>query len=302
MIVIPKMMSTIICLTALLLGGTPPSQPQATQPALASVLRELASGRSPLDDIRLETQCLDEGRFVHATAYGNGVAIWNDERQSMLTREQVMSLVKAFDREGFARMPASFGEDERDRARRAVKMTCRVRFAGHGTTKDVIQLDKGEQSAALKRLATGILDAARLATRDAAGVGSLEDGLAAVAAGRLAVETLRITMRVGAADPRGWVLRIDGRDLDIEPDTGSKTTRRLEDAAVRGVARALSENTFAALPVNIGATEYVDVSVAVLGQQHSVQSRRFAGTAAPDPRIRERFDRAIEPLRAFQRQ
>ena len=286
MIVIPKTMSTIICLMVLL-----------TQAGVDGVLRDLARGRLPLDDVRLETQCLDEGRFLHATAYGSGVAIWNDERQSVLTREQVLALVTAFDREGFARMPASFGGDERDGARMAVKMTCRVRFSGNGTSKDVIQLDKGEQSAALKRLARGILDTTRAATRDAAPIASLDEGLAAVAAGGLAVETLRIRMRVGAGNSPGWLLRIDGRDLEIEPDAGSKTTRRLEEGMVRDLARVFVESTFSTLPVNVDAAEYIDVSVAVLGKEHAVQARRFAASSAPDRGIRERFDRAISRLR-----
>jgi hypothetical protein len=299
MIVIPKTMSTLICLMALLMGGAPPAQPPATRAGLDGVLRDLAGGRLPLEDVRLETQCLEEGRFLHATVHGNGVAVWNDERQSTLTTGQVITLVKAFDREGFARMPPSFGEDERDHVRMAVKMTCRVRFSGKGITKDVIQLDKGEQSVALKRLARGILDATRMATRDAPGIGSLDKGLAAVAVGRVAVETLRIRLRVGAGNSRGWLLRIDGRDLEVEPDAGSKTVRRLEEPVVRDLARVFRENAFATLPTNISAADYVDVSVAVLGEEHAVQARQFAGSSIPDSATRERFDRVIAPLLAF---
>jgi hypothetical protein len=304
MIVIPMVMSTIMWLTTLLAGAVAAAQAGAPQGDVDGVLRGLAGGRLQLDDVRLETQCLDDGRFVHASAYGNGVAIWNDERQSALAREQVMILVKAFEREGFARMPESFGGDERNPARMAVKMTCHVHFSGAGARKDVIQLDKGEQSPALKRLARSILDTARVATQNARPIDSLEEGLAAVAAGGVAVETLRIRMRVGMsggkADPRGLVLRIDGRDLEIEPDAGAKTTRRLEAPEVRDVARVLAENGFAALPINLARTGFVDVSVAILGKEHAVQARRFAETPEPDPRIRARFEKAIAPLIALQ--
>jgi hypothetical protein len=184
----------------------------------------------------------------------------------------------------------------------AIKMTCRVRFSAPGAAKDVIQLEKGDQSPGLHRLARAILDAARVATQDAPAVASLEEGLARVAAGRLAVETLRITMRVGAgsagkADSRGWVLRVDGRDVEIDPDAGSKVTRRLDERSVRDFARAFAENRFATLPINLATREYVDVTVAVLGQEHGVQAGRFAVSSAPE--IESRFDRAIAPLLAL---
>jgi len=172
-------------LAALALAGFTGWQPPAPT-HFDRILRELADGRRPPETVRLETQCLEEGRLVNAAAYGTGVAIWNRERQGTLTRQEVFSLLKAFVSEGFAQMPAVFGEASDDNAPRSVKTTCRVRFSAEGTAKDVIQLEKGEQSAALKQLARGLLDAARGATRNAAPIASLNDGLAAVAGGRLA--------------------------------------------------------------------------------------------------------------------
>ena len=287
--------------TALLVSGLIGASLPGASNALDGVLRDLAAGKRPLDGVRLETQCLDEGQFVYAAAHGNGVAIWKGERQGTLNPDQVLALVKAFDREGFARMPDSFGGDERKPRRMAVKMTCRVRFAAGDIAKDVIQLDKGEQSLALKRLARGILDAARNGTRDAARIESLHEGLAAVADGRLAVETLRITLRAGGTRARhagGWVLRVDGRNVEVEPDAGATAKRRLEESAVRDLARALTGSSFATLPVNVSAPEHVDVTVAVLGHEHAVQAREFSGRP-PEPRIHERFEQAVAPLIAL---
>ena len=303
MILFPEQVSMTHWMVALLLLGLNPAQPRSSPQQVEGLLRELAAGRVALQTVRLETQCLEDGRFLQAAAHGTGVAIWNGERQGSLTREQVLSLVKAFVREGFARMPASFGEEKEER-RMAVKMTCRVRFSDGRVAKDVIQLDEGRQSPALKRLARGILDAARAATRSAAAVTSLDEGLAAIADGRLAVETLRITMRAGVGTGvrettgKGGVLRIDGRDLHVEPDAGAPVTRRLEDAAVRELARVLADSRFFDLPVNVRAPEYVDLTVSVLGQEHSVQARQFSG-AAQDPALRARFERAVAPLTAL---
>jgi hypothetical protein len=187
-------------------------------------------------------------------------------------------------------------------------MTCRVRAAAGGLSKDVIQLEEGRQSAALKRLAGVILGAARNATRTSPPIQSLQDGLDSVAAGRLAIETLRITMRSGAgrgtreASPPGWILRIDGRDLEVEPDGGSPVRRRLAAAEVRELARRLADSRFADLPINVRAAAYTELTVAVLGHERAVQARPFAGTSAQPHEAEARFQRAVEPLMALQRQ
>jgi hypothetical protein len=291
--------------TALLFSGAAAAQSDVAPAHLDRVLRELAEGSGPLDGVRLETECLDEGRFVKGAAYGTRVAIWNDARQGMLTQQALLSLLEAFSREKFARMPIAFGEEEGDLSRMAIKMTCRVRFTGGGATKEVIQLDKGEQSAGLKRLARAIITATRTATHDAVPIDTLDRGLAAVADARLAVETLRITMRSGPgrglqqADAGGWVLRLDGRDLEIEPDAGARTNRRLDAAAVREVARALRESGFTTLPSNVRAPEYVELTVSVLGKEHAVQARQFSGDSVQDAGIHARFVQAVAPLVAL---
>jgi hypothetical protein len=299
-------MSMITLMTALILGTAAAAQVPGAA-GLGEMLRTLAAGQAPMHDVRFETQCVEGGRFVHARAYGNGVVIWDDMRQATVAREQVILLLKMFDREGFAAMPASFGGNEDLGARMAPKMTCRVRFSAGGAAKDVIQLEKGEQSAALARLAHAIVDAARAATRGVEPIASLQDGLARIAAGELAVETMRITLRVGTGtrgretNSRGWVFRIDGRDAEIDPDGEQKTTWQLDEASIRNAARALADGSFPSFPMNLAAAEYVDLTVTVLEHEHSVQARQFAQRTAPDPAIQERFERAVATLRALAR-
>ena len=302
-----QMVSMMNWMSVLLLAGLGAAQPVSTPADVDRVLRDSAEGRRAVDDVRLQTGCMHGGRFVQAEVYGTGVAIWDGERQGTLSRDEVQSILKGFAKERFAKMPSAFGEEDHEPARRSVKMSCHVRFSGGGVTKDVIQLDKGEQSAALKRLARGVLGAARAATRKAVPVASLDAGLAAVAAGRLAVETLRITLRSGVAgavagEHGGWVLRIVGRVVEVEPDVGPRTTRNLEDAAVRDLARVLAESRFAALPSNVHAKDYAQLSVGVLGKEYAVQVRQFAGSDTQSPDITSRFNDAIAPLVALRRQ
>jgi len=294
--------------TALILAGVASVQAADDSVRLDRALRTAARGTAAIDDLRLETQCLDGGRFVQAAAYGSGIAIWNGERQGTLTRAQALAVVKAFARERFASMPASFGGEEDEGRRMAVKMTCRVRAVAGGVSKDVIQLEEGRQSRALKRLATAILDAARAATQSSRPIHSLDEGLTSIAAGRLAIETLRITLRSGGgagvrdAGRAGWVIRLDGHDLEVEPDGGPLVRRRLPESDVRELARVLADGRFAQLPVNIRTPDLTDVTVAVLGHEHGVQARPFAGESAQPEDIEARFQRAVAPLMSLRRQ
>ena len=192
------------------------------------------AGGVPLERVRIETECGVDRQLMRAAAFGSGVAIWNDQRQGAIASGDVRALLDLFVRENFAAMPASFGEDEGDK----VKMTCVVRFADGDVARAVMQLEHGRQSAALQRLARAVLDRARNAAANVPPVASLDEGLQAIAGGRLAVETLRVTLRSGAAGQgsaaaSGWVLRLDGRDLEIEPDA-----RRTDCRPARGDRRA----------------------------------------------------------------
>ena len=268
-------------------------------------LRDLARGAATLDGVRIETQCQDAGRLVTAVVHGTGAAIWNHERQGTAAREQIQKLIDALVRENFARMPGSFGDEEpKDEARPKPKLTCLVRFAGTGVRKEVLQFEPGPRSPAVQRLARAILDVTRSAAARGVTALSLDEGLAAVADGRLAVETLRVTMRAGGANGKavgasaGWVLRLDGRELEIEPDAGPARVSRLDEQQARTIARVLHARGFASLPRNLPAEGYSDVTVAVLGHEHGVQARAFAG-AVPDPALAARFRDAIAPLLAL---
>ena len=67
---------------------------------------------------------------------------------------------------------------------------------------------------------------------------------------------------------------------------------------MREIARSLSDAAFPSLPVNLASAGYAELSVAILGQEHTVQAQSFAGRE-PDPVLRDRFTRATAPLLAL---
>ena len=282
---------------ALLLVALAALQHSTPGAAIDRALRDLATGNRSPDSARIETECGVERQLTRAAIFGSGAAIWNDRRQGAIAPSEIHALIDLFVREGFAAMPASFGEDEGDK----VKMTCMVRFAEGSLHKTVVQLAGGRQSAALTRLAHAVIDRAHAAAGDAPPVAPLDAGLQAIGAGTLAVETLRVTLRsgvAGAGSGGGWIVRLDGRDLEIEPDGGTRAVSRLDEARVREIVRALADAGVASLPVNVARDGYAELTVTVLGHDHTVQARPFAGRE-PDAALRARFEQAIGPLVAL---
>ena len=63
-------------------------------------------------ELRIEAECRVEGRLPRVEVFGNGVGIWNDERQFALPREEVRALLVALRDAGFASMRPSYGGRE----------------------------------------------------------------------------------------------------------------------------------------------------------------------------------------------
>jgi len=121
---------------ALLLVALAALQHSTPGAAIDRALRDLATGNRSPDSARIETECGVERQLTRAAIFGSGAAIWNDRRQGAIAPSEIHALIDLFVREGFAAMPASFGEDEGDK----VKMTCMVRFAEGSLYKTVVQL------------------------------------------------------------------------------------------------------------------------------------------------------------------
>jgi hypothetical protein len=307
----------LACVGALLslllgrVGASPDSPAGPTGGSLREALeRALADGWGVL---RVEAECRVEGRLPRAEVFGNGVGIWNDERQFRLPREEVRALLVALRDAGFASMRPSYGgkEDPVGEDAQPPRLTCRVGVSLDGISGQVVQLQGGRQSAELRRLAERILDTCR--RKAAAGIGAvdLDDGLAKVATGVLAPEVLQVLVsrrpegRPSVDAARAWTMRVaGGRASTAEPgEPGLETLEaRLDDGEAVALARLLREGALAGLPINLYAEELTDLVVRVLDHEKTVQARRFAGMSrATHGDAQARFDRMLEALDAWRR-
>jgi hypothetical protein len=311
----------LLCAIALASGGaacsTAPrpatnAQPSAAEEAgeaadaktLEQILRETLARRI-WSDLRLDADCKIPAGYRYATLFTSGVGVWNRERQFKLSREEVLGLLRDLAVSDFPRLRERYGEGEERDAE--VELTCRVRLELNGVAKEVQQLSRGEQSAALKRLAERILGVAEAAGRSGKGAPSLTAGLDGIARGELAPELLSLQVvrqPETAGDAEGWTLNLSGLRATIErdpaPEGETPLSIELQPSEVAELAGRLAAARLEELPANLWAPEYTDLSVVVLNHRRGLQARRFAGmTPETHGERQQRFDRLWEVLEAL---
>src|SRR5436305_11200864 len=74
---------------------------------LARAIDDVARG-GPADAFRVRVEWSRGGRMVSAELYGNGAAIWNDERAFRVTPAEIGATAKALRDARFAAMPGRF--------------------------------------------------------------------------------------------------------------------------------------------------------------------------------------------------
>lgn len=305
-----------------------PSQQQAAAPhpatpaaggaeaslALTQALdRALAEGWR---ELHLETECGTEAGFQTTEVFGSGVGIWKRKTQFHLDRAEIRTLLQAFRESGFPSLRESYGgrRDPVVRENQSPRATCRVGLRLDGLRKHVIQLQHGRQSEELRRLAIRILEACEGPARSGRSAASLEDGLAKVAAGELAPETLQLLVhrkvegdRSNPGEAEGWLLRLDGRQATTRRhglDTGYAEPIALELSGedFTGLARLLREQGVHELPFNLHAEHYTELVVVVLNWRKTVEARPFAGmTHKTHGGKQERFDQIFRRLQDLER-
>ena len=309
-----------------------PSSPGGTEAASAAVpesevnpldaaLRNaLASGI--WEGLRIDAECRrPDGTYPSATVFGNGVAIWNRERQAQLSGADVRRLLEAFQSTGFAAMPDTYGgpgapanppartpTDPPGSGRAAAPtLTCAVALRLGGTAKRVNQLAEGERSEPLARLAAAVLDACEGVGQAGVSAGSLSDGLRKVATGELPPEVLRIDAHREGDGPAaaGWLLTLEGGVITSRPYQGAAgygepRSLRLPPDEIALLARLYLGQGAEGLPFNLYADQYTDLAIEVLNRKVSVQARRFAGmTAETHGEKQQAFDRLVGFLAAL---
>lgn len=288
------------------LAGSPAAQPAR----IVSSAERLVAAGTP-DEIQVRAACWSDGPYRQVRLFGAGLGIWNTDAQFSLPRGAIGTVLQAFREADFDAMPTIYGGDaERVAAHAAPTIICQVSLTAGSATKEVIQRDRGRQSAPLRTLANAILDLSERAAAVSVTASSLDDGLTKIADGRLAPDTLNLTVnhrdaRTPGRVPGGWILRVDGHHAIAEVSeavSGERRVRalRLSATDVADLARTLRAEDAAALPGNVYFADYTDLDVAVLNREHQVQARQFSGMA-PDRQARGQtaFGRLLSALAAL---
>jgi hypothetical protein len=297
-------------------GETPNPPPAAVRAALRRAIAE--SGRRA--SLRVFVECSRDGRLPSVDAFGTGIGIWDGRRQFRLSPAEISSLLAAAEKVDFAGLKASYGgRDEFDEPRGEtphhapeLKQTCRVRLSLDGLTKEVVQLEGGEQSPALRDLADSVFRICEEPARSGVEAKDLTDGLEKLSRGQLAPETFALMLhrKPELAAPRaeggGFLLRISGRALQVRVYSrasgyGAPLSLDLGTAGLETLAAELAARHPDELPTNLYAPEYTDLSIEVLNRAVSVQARRFTGmTPSTHGERQADFDAIFAALRRLQ--
>ena len=171
-----------------------------------------------------------------------------------------------------------------------------------------MQITRGEQSEALAKLVTRILEFSEKAAAGGVGASSLQEGLAKVADGTLAPQTFSAIVRrqaTASTDPGGesFLLRMEGRRVTdrLMPRGQAPPAPReltISDADFRKLVLRLREDDPTGLPKNTYAQVYTDVTVAVLDHDKNVPARAYLDvTAETHGEKQKAFDRVYALFR-----
>jgi hypothetical protein len=291
-------------------GGTTAAAGAPAEPDLARAL-DRALARGSWTELHLLTECFDRDAFLEVELFGEGVGIWNGERQLDIGRDELLGFLERFRDSGFPAFKELYGKGEKPDAgppAAATRVICRVALTLDGATKQSVQVAEGRRFPELQALALEVLG--RFRERGEAGVGAadLADGLRKVADGRLAPRTLSVLLHrkpdaaAVAAGEQGFLMRLEGRNLSVLPyrpgaGYGEPAARELAPEELSRLAALLAESGAGELPDNLWAEHYTDLVVTVLDREARVQARRFAGmTPATHPEAQPRFDRIYQAL------
>ncbi len=285
---------------------------------ISTSLEKRAEGKASADDVRIDVQWRRKTGMMSVRIYGNGVGIWTDTTQFSLTHNQIVALLKAFEKAQFGAMPPHYGSDEEgetDSENEGPKE--KTYFLGIislriGTdSKSVAQTMSGEQSAAFRKLGEQVLTVAEKAAKSRGVTAkSLPDALDKLVSGKLAPETLQLlanrrTDRPGPGEEDGeWILRMDGRRVADRSGANEKASvarvLMLSSADFHAFAETLRANDPDDFPRNIYSPQYLRVDVRVLSGHRDITARRYSGTNAETHGDKQKaFDRVYAALLAL---
>ena len=285
-------------------AGEPPDR-------IDPALQQRIQGKASAEDVELDASWSRGGKVVTARVFGDGVGIWNDEREFHLSKPQLLELLRTIRTSRFGRMPDFFGEAE-DEGNDKVRLKGALSVRAGSVSKSVQQLVDGEQSKQFARLVNSILDFCQAQAASGVGAESMLQGLQMLAAGRLSPRILDTSL-YRPVDPKGgdkqsgWLLRTAGTRVTSQEFAsgaapGPLREIRLSDDEFRGLVATLVEGDPSAIPQSVYAPRYTDFSIQLFRFRRAIVGRQFLGMTAETHGERQKaFDRIAAAFEALHR-
>lgn len=264
--------------------------------------------------LHLNAGCRNGPDFRAMRIFGNGVAIWGGERQFRLTEAEISDLLHQLVEVDFSSLPDQYGgtlEPDRMQANNARMVVCSLSVSLAGLEKEVLQINRGEQSESFAQLVNSLLDTCEAPAATGIGAEDLEKGLEMVASGELDPMTFELHyQRLSDGAETGeaveeFILRVEGRTATTrlrDPVDGYSEPRQLELTAKEGseLVWQLAEYDPSRFPKNLWAPSYSDLSLRVLNRKMSLVARPYSGVdQKTHGEIQQSFDATIELLKAL---
>jgi hypothetical protein len=310
----PLLVVSTVLVAALLpsmkaLAADSESPEKARNARLCKRLGEAREGKPVLAEVRLEVVGIGSAGARSLVLFGDGVAIWNGERQFRVDSKAVRGLLTLIDKAGFCAWPekaSQIGKEGQPEVEPdALQVARAISLTIGDVSKAVTQIARSPESAAFTALVTRLLDACEKDGQRGIAAESLQDGLAKLRDGTLAPQVLVVTLnrpQQAATDPEGWLLRVRGFEVEAERNTKTagytdRRSMRLSEQALRDLAKLLFSADLSGLPGNIVAAGYTDLRVGVLNRTKAIQARAFAGTPqSTRPDAQEVFSKVRDAL------
>lgn len=258
--------------------------------ALRRRAEEVLAGTRPMSEVRIEAVWAQPGRHG-LVIWGSGAAVWNNQTQFRLQEKELRSVLEVLLTRGFFEMPDKpkpHAEKPSERQPQAPQVLRAIEVRIGDLSKLVSQNNRVLTLKPLEGLVGELFAlcegpaAAGIAAKD------LDDGLARIASGAMAVETLEVVVTEPPVPPKdagpamdGLIVRLKEGEMarTVQPTAGELRTVqwRLSADEIGQIAALLRELGVSRMQGNLFRSRYVDVQVVVLNQRKNVQARPFAG-------------------------
>ena len=299
--------SLFVSVLVLGIAGTLPAQPPSSKTGggFGALLERAAAHPEEWSTVRLEADGRLGTEVRSLTVYGRGVGIWNGERQFALDEKDVGRILRLLVERKFADLPELLGGEEEDEGtpgehekpldRHPPKQGKAPRYllrmltvTVDGVSRTVIQEAEVPEARPFVALLGELVRICRKPAARGITAPDLATGLAMVADGRLAPETLSILVNapqlrsLPSQEGQGWILTIRHGELEdatqvLGRGVVDRVHRRMKAEEIQELAGKLLEAGTPSLPQRINTSGYTQLTLQVLDKKVSVMARTYAG-------------------------